>query len=264
MNFVFDLDGTICFEEERMSEQIVEALNAVEKDGHRVIFASARPIRDILSVIHPLFHDHILIGGNGALVVSEQIVIQSNPFNHHDLSKIMKLLKKQKATYLLDGNWNYTYNGPQNHPFLKNIDSFNTAQNVPLETHERVFKILVLHAKSLKGLEHSLQELDVTIHHHTSEGILDISPSSINKRSALQTLGIEHEGYIAFGNDANDIELFKGAQYAVMIGAHKSLRLYADDVVKYTPDLEILLIGQISKLSRHYASELTAKVEVLN
>ncbi len=78
MNFVFDLDGTICFKGEPMSQDIVQALHAVEDDGHRVIFASARPIRDMLPVIHPSFHDHILIGGNGSLVASEQTIVQSN------------------------------------------------------------------------------------------------------------------------------------------------------------------------------------------
>lgn len=252
MNFVFDLDGTICFRGKPMSQDIVQALHAVEDDGHRVIFASARPIRDMLPVIHPSFHDHILIGGNGSLVASEQTIVHSKSFDDRELSSITELLDKHNATYLIDSDWDYTYNGPQDHSILNNLDPAKTAQNVPLAHHDRIIKILILSANNLKSLENELLRMDVVVHYHGSEQVLDISPTSINKRTALQTLGIENEGYIAFGNDANDIELFKGAQYAVMIGSHKSLRFYADHTIDSTSPLESHIVEQIRLLSQKY------------
>lgn len=252
MNFVFDLDGTICFKGEPMSQVIVQALHAVEDDGHRVIFASARPIRDMLPVIHPSFHDHILIGGNGSLVASEQTIVHSKSFDDRELSFIIELLDKHNATYLIDSDWNYTYNGPQDHPILNNLDPAKTAQNVPLAHHDRIIKILILSANNLRALENELLRMDVVVHHHGSEQVLDISPTSINKRVALQTLGIESEGYVAFGNDANDIELFKGAQYSVMIGNYTSLRFYADHVIDSSIDLESHIAEQIKQLSQKF------------
>jgi len=94
--------------------------------------------------------------------------------------------------------------------------------------------------------------MNVVVHYHGSEQVLDISPTTLNKRTALQSLGIESEGYIAFGNDANDIELFKGAQYAVMIGSHKTLRFYADDTINSTNLLESRVAEQIRHLSQKY------------
>ena len=235
-----------------MTQDIVQALHAVEDDGHRVIFASARPIRDMLPVIHPSFHDHILIGGNGSLVASEQTIVQSKSFDDRELSFITELLDKHKATYLIDSDWDYTYNGPQDHPILNNLDPGKTAQNVPLAHHDRIIKILILSANNLKSLENELLRMDVVVHYHGSEQVLDISPTTINKRTALQSLGIEGEGYIAFGNDANDIELFKGAQYAVMIGSYKSLRFYADHVIDSSIHLEPRIAEQIKHLSQKY------------
>lgn len=51
MKFVFDLDGTICFKGKPLSVGIINALEACRQSGHEVIFASARPIRDLLPVL---------------------------------------------------------------------------------------------------------------------------------------------------------------------------------------------------------------------
>lgn len=51
MKFVFDLDGTICFKGQPVSEKILSALSKLTDQGHEVIFASARPIRDILPIL---------------------------------------------------------------------------------------------------------------------------------------------------------------------------------------------------------------------
>ncbi|MDI3410861.1 HAD hydrolase family protein [Bacillus sonorensis] len=45
MNFVFDLDGTICFEGQSVSEHLLMSFEELKAQGHEVIFASARPIR---------------------------------------------------------------------------------------------------------------------------------------------------------------------------------------------------------------------------
>ena len=51
MIFVFDLDGTICFKGKPLSQEICAALDECIQIGHEVVFASARPIRDLLPVL---------------------------------------------------------------------------------------------------------------------------------------------------------------------------------------------------------------------
>lgn len=43
MNFVFDLDGTLCFNGKSIDKEIIDALQELKFAGHQVIFASARP-----------------------------------------------------------------------------------------------------------------------------------------------------------------------------------------------------------------------------
>lgn len=60
--YVFDLDGTIVFQGKPISKAIVKAIKELERRGHEIIFASVRPICDMLPVIdeslyHPFAYD---------------------------------------------------------------------------------------------------------------------------------------------------------------------------------------------------------------
>ncbi|ORN86969.1 hypothetical protein B8A12_15265, partial [Staphylococcus aureus] len=45
MRFVFDIDGTLCFDGRLIDQTIIDTLLQLQHDGHELIFASARPIR---------------------------------------------------------------------------------------------------------------------------------------------------------------------------------------------------------------------------
>ncbi|WP_280954061.1 HAD hydrolase family protein [Lactococcus protaetiae] len=62
MIFVFDIDGTICFNGVKIADDILSALTALEKHGHQLVFASARPVRDMLPLLAN-FSENFLIGG---------------------------------------------------------------------------------------------------------------------------------------------------------------------------------------------------------
>lgn len=88
MKFVFDLDGTICFKGQPVSERILKSLEKLEAQGHQVIFASARPIRDLLPVLDKRFHTYPMIGGNGAIVANQCQIISTVHFDTKTLLKI--------------------------------------------------------------------------------------------------------------------------------------------------------------------------------
>lgn len=80
MNFVFDIDGTLSFDGRTIALPITQALTYLIRAHHKVVFASARPIRDLLPII-PEFEHQPLIGGNGVMTrVSEKLsVLQPLP-----------------------------------------------------------------------------------------------------------------------------------------------------------------------------------------
>ena len=249
MKFVFDLDGTICFKGQPISEGIVQRLELLIEEGHEVIFASARPIRDMLPVVDERFHNYILIGGNGSLVSKEGKVIHINSFMVEQVGLIMELIREHEATYLIDSDWDYAYTGAMDHPILNNVDSMKLANKVTVESLRNIVKILILSATNMEKLAEKLVELDVVVHKHKDENVLDISPRNIHKWSALRTIGVEEKQFIAFGNDANDISMFKEALHSVRIGDHPELGEYATESISLGTDVERSIIDTIGELS---------------
>lgn len=214
MNFVFDLDGTICFKGQPISPEIINALWQLHSAQHTIIIASARPIRDIYPVIPDWMKPLNMVGGNGAFIQKEQ-TIEVTAFDC--FPQLAHLIEQHQLTYLADSDWDYAYTGDVNHPIYRNIDANRLAQ--PHDSYVTLSSVvkLVLFTNDEKIIQ-QVQKLPVEIHLHNNEALIDISPKDINKYSGLQQLDIQD--YIAFGNDANDIPMFKYAKESICIGNH--------------------------------------------
>lgn len=249
MIFVFDLDGTICFKGRPITEKIVETIEELHNNGHEIIFASARPIRDMLPVLDKRFHSYTMIGGNGSLISTNGELIHSTSFTDMEFETIRSLLDKYNSTYLIDGDWDYTYTGPDDHPILNNLDPSSLANNVDLDVHASVVKALVLTSDNMEELLKELVSIGVVVHKHSNENILDISPNNIDKWNALSKLGIKKSDYIAFGNDTNDISLFVNSSYSIMIGSHEVLSQYASEFIQLNENTEDNIIERLNQIS---------------
>lgn len=60
MIYVFDIDGTICFNGKNINSTLIKKIKELE-ENNEVLFASARPIRDLLPVVKA-FESNTLIG----------------------------------------------------------------------------------------------------------------------------------------------------------------------------------------------------------
>ncbi|BCB03617.1 HAD-IIB family hydrolase [Bacillus sp. KH172YL63] len=252
MKFVFDLDGTICFKGKPVSENIVACLLDIKNQGHDVIFASARPIRDMLPVLDVKLHSFPMIGGNGSLLYKNGEVLHSTAFDSLDLKQILHLIDKYDVTYLIDGEWDYAYTGTPNHPILSFLDPANLAQALPVESLGPIVKVLLLTGSNVEGLTKELKKMDIVVHTHTDEEVVDLSPQNVHKWSALSSLGVKEGDFIAFGNDANDLSMFQHAKHAVMVGYHEGLSAFADEEIPLMDDYEEDIIQKLRELSSQY------------
>lgn len=253
MNFVFDLDGTICFKGKPVTDKILTTLENIQLKGHHILFASARPIRDMLPVLNQKFHSYTMIGGNGSLVSQNCKIIHSHSFTDSQVESIKSILDEFRATYLIDGEWDYSYTGPQDHPILNHLDPSKLAKMVDLDVHTSIIKILILTSDNMEELTKRISTLDVVTHQHGNENVLDISPKDIHKWNAINRLGIRQDEYIAFGNDANDITMFRNAKHSVMIGYHEELAKHATETIPLDENTEDMIVEKLKQLSQMYA-----------
>ncbi|RST59364.1 HAD family phosphatase [Siminovitchia terrae] len=252
MKFVFDLDGTICFRGIPVSDKILNKLEQLVEQGHEVLFASARPIRDLLPVLHERFHHYSMIGGNGAIVANQGKIISTTGFDETTLSKLKALINMYDVTYLIDGSWNYAYTGTTEHSIIRNLDPHKLAKNVPLGELHPIIKILMLTSNNMEKVKQELDTLDVVVNVHGNEGVLDISPKGIDKWAGLQQLGVIDGEYLAFGNDANDITMFQHAKHSIMIGENSQLRPFSTELLPMNNHIENTLIEKLRDLGSFY------------
>ncbi|MFK0012683.1 HAD-IIB family hydrolase [Streptomyces sp. NPDC091027] len=231
---VFDLDGTLCFDGRSIDRRIVSAIESCERGGHRLVFASARPVRDMLPVLDGAFPEAILIGGNGSLVSVGGQVRARAAFTPTTLAALLEAVERHAATYLADGPWDYAYTGPADHPILGRVDQGALASRVDLTELPQVVKFLVVGATDMPALARAGRLLGTTVNHHLDEQIIDFAPGTTNKWEALSDLGITD--YAAFGNDINDLDLLRNARHSVRVGTHPGLDGIARVTVPAEPE----------------------------
>ncbi len=253
MYFVFDLDGAISFEGEHISEGMREAMNHLVENDHEVVFTSAKTIRDMWSMIPREFHHHTMIGANGALIATNGKIVHTKSFTQEQMEEITHFIETFDATYLIDGDWDYDYTGPNDHHILKDIDPAHVAEMVPFDDLPSVVKVSILSSKDSKQFAEKLVDIDVRVTAHENEVGLDVRPKHVHKRSALEDLGIEKDNYVAFGSDGNDLTLFDHAHHSVIVGDHGDLAAIAKEVIQNVENVEQRIIGKIKELSERYA-----------
>ncbi len=217
MNFVFDIDGTISFNGQTIAPEISAAIVTLQRAGNRVIFASARPIRDLLPII-PAFKDCTLIGANGALIANKQQVKSVRPITDHDSAVVKQLIESEALSYVIDGQWDYAAAVPANHQILKQLDPGKLANRVLMTTLTNIIKIILLDLSSeqiVRLSDHLKRNTELAVIQHTTEGNLDLTAKGVNKWTTLQYLGVDH--YVAFGNDQNDLEMLANADTSVWV-----------------------------------------------
>lgn len=231
MNFVFDIDGTLCFDGKTIDETIIEALDELVEEGHEIIFASARPIRDLMPILPKQFKNKKLVGGNGCFI-SQNETITANFFTPTLFQQLHTIIEQHQLTYLADSEWDYAFTGNFEHPIYQNINH-SSAKNIPLLELQKICKVVLF--KPTSPVIEALTQLPISITTYKHEDAIDISPLGINKVYGLKKLQISE--FIAFGNDSNDQCLFENAQFSVCVGTndvHKyaSLTITKDEVAK--------------------------------
>ncbi|OXM14430.1 HAD-IIB family hydrolase [Paenibacillus herberti] len=231
MKFIFDLDGTICFKGQPLSDAMVQALDFLVEKGHEIIFASARPIRDLLPILPSHMHHFPMVGGNGGFVATGGTILSTIAFDPATAASIIGLIRSFEAEYLIDSKWDYAYSGSEEHPIRRNLDPQQRATNIGIDELTEIIKVVILHSLDGQKMLEELLKLPIVIYRHASEDIIDISPLGIDKWTGLQKLGIMPQEFIAFGNDANDVSMFKHAKRAICVGDHADLLLLTAEQV---------------------------------
>lgn len=220
--YVFDIDGTISTEGKKVHPTICRKLFELA-ESNQIIFASARPVRDMLPMLSDELHSSLFIGCNGGMAWKNGQTVLSHVFENDFVSRILDVMNNLEIPYVLDGEWNYSIS-KKDHPFHEYIRSLSNYEICEEDIiSSGVTKILILSEHHRDKILLHTKDDDVSIHPHRSDGFYDFTPKENNKYRTLSKL-IGREKYIAFGNDQNDFIMLREAEISVFIGEREDFK----------------------------------------
>jgi Cof subfamily protein (haloacid dehalogenase superfamily) len=235
---VLDLDGTLLNSKKEVSKRNLEAVLFCYQRGLRIVFATARPPR---AVNWFLPQDLLDIGAfvyyNGAQTICQETKIEFNesiPSNvtteildyclQHDPQIELTMEVKDEWFSLRELDYITSMNARSN-PIVKPLNEMKQYDAT---------KILLSGNNHIPGLFEKF-EGKVNILVTDNSQLIQIMPFLASKELAITKLcnlyNVELDSVIVFGDDYNDVGLFKKAGYSIAMGnAIKELKEIADEI----------------------------------
>lgn len=214
--YVFDIDGTLSHDGKKVNDTLCRRISRLSHH-HPVIFASARPIRDMLPMLSDDLHSSLLIGCNGGMAWKEGQTLFSALLEPQFVISILMRLNELHVPYVLDGEWNYALSSTPHtfHDYIRSLSQHEISEQALIAGG--VMKILILSEQHKADILAAAQDENVSVHTHRHDNFYDFTAQGNNKYRTLSTL-IGTDKYIAFGNDQNDFLMLEKAEIAVFIG----------------------------------------------
>lgn len=234
MNFIFDLDGTLTFDGKVIDEAILSAIRELKEAGNEIIFASARPFRDIIPLLPSDLRKSYIIGLNGAMVFYEEKLVEFRELELPIYRRLVNFAREKSLPFFIDDVYDYGVQFREEVIFFPFVDVLGVASEKELHdiTHPLKAVIFVKDTSLIRELMEMAEAEKSDLMYHEGEGILYVNPKNTSKATMAERLFKE---FICFGNDKNDIELFKKARFSVMVGDYEPLKEFSDERVGATP-----------------------------
>ncbi len=251
--FVLDLDGTVLYDFDSISQTLCQYIKEIQKQGHKVMIATGRPYRSSKFIYEAFGLDTPIVNYNGSLIhhplnkdfkaistlIQKEIIFDI--FHHNqDLIRnafselnddiylyrqekaIEPLLHADHATKLTIGPFHETIKNNINGMIIIGKQGTGQAIKAYIDNH---FK-----GKVLARIWHLSGEYD---------SILEVFAPEVNKGNAIKIvseyLNIPRENIVAIGDGHNDIEMIQYAGLGVaMKESHPELIQVADKILDYS------------------------------
>lgn len=220
--YVFDIDGTISNAGQKVHPAICNKIFGLT-ENNQIIFASARPVRDMLPMLSDELHSSVFIGCNGGMAWKDGRIILSYVLKPDFVSHMLNIMNALEIPYVLDGEWNYSVSNKA-HPFHEYIRSLSNHEVCEEDIISGgVTKILILSENHRDQILSHPKSYDVSVHTHRSDGFCDFTPQGNNKYRTLSELTGD-EKYVAFGNDQNDFIMLREAEISIFVGKREDFK----------------------------------------
>ncbi|KRK92724.1 Cof-type HAD-IIB family hydrolase [Companilactobacillus futsaii] len=243
-----DVDDTLLNSQNKITTQTKDALQKAWQMGIKIVLCSGRPLAGVNPYLKELGIDgdeQYVITYNGALVetVSGKI-ISKNTLDNDSYRKIASYATiNQMPYYVLDDDSN-VYTSDRNVNRFAVIQAWENSAGLLIRTPDELADDFEITKAAIVGEKEQLDKFEQPVKKQFSDdyyvvraagNFLEIMHQNVNKGSGLkklsQTLNIDPNEIMVFGDEQNDIPMFKFAGTAVAMGNGSDLaKSYADNV----------------------------------
>ncbi|HKL47495.1 MAG TPA: Cof-type HAD-IIB family hydrolase, partial [Candidatus Izemoplasmatales bacterium] len=216
----FDLDGTILIDGQLVAGT-QSLMKQLREQGHEVAIATGRNPNLLKDIDKKLEMNHMVLA-NGGYVISDHKVIYENfvPFN------VVKRMMEKADDFPFDLTIEYfdeyvayRQDTDQSLNFSKHFDLPIANYDDHVYPDRQVFAFVVFEDEVVKNIENDFPELQF----NKSGGIAyDVNPSGDLKASGVKELikylGYEISDVYAFGDNFNDVKMFKAVGHGIAMG----------------------------------------------
>ncbi|WP_342366150.1 HAD family hydrolase [Staphylococcus haemolyticus] len=248
----------MCFDGRQIDCKITDQLFSLHNIRHKIIFASARPIRDLLPVLPNKFHKFALIGGNGSIIsINGRInTLATNQFETFNVIK--HVINQYNLNYIVDDEWNYAARVDATNTIYQRLDPQLLAQKLTINEITSPIKTILLNIDE-KDFDEVVTYIatnapSLSLINHSNELNIDITAKYINKFTAIEHILGKYPMYVAFGNDHNDIEMLQHAKVGYFVNNESmdaSILKNNKNIRCIYANTEALCVS-LDELSKHY------------
>lgn len=218
----FDIDGTLLDERKQLPPSAKEALRCLQEAGHELVLASGRSPFMIARLAEELRIDSY-VGFNGQYVVLRGKRVYTNPFRTEDLHDLSKFAARlgHPLVYL---NESRMHSSVPYHPYVD--ECIGTLQHKHPEYEPRFYERTEIYQTMLFCAEREERQYEEVfpglrfVRWHPRS--VDVLPSGGSKANGIAQLigrlGFDPEQAYAFGDNLNDVEMFRYVGHSVAMG----------------------------------------------
>jgi len=220
----FDIDGTLSDPKKRhlgflesIPDSAKKAIEKLQENGVTPVLATGRNKNMIENAARKL-HICTLITSNGHVITHNGEVVYYEPIATEDKNAVAEYLNSLKLEYVIESlhqNTIVMHNETSSSFF---IDEYKKAGNPNSYRSAEVLQF-VYHSDDANRIKF---EIPGIISDKVAASVYNIHSSAISKATSisklLNTLDIPLEQSIAFGDEENDIEMFKAVGFSVCMG----------------------------------------------
>ena len=257
--YISDLDGTLLDDNMTLSEETIEILNTLMKEGLHFSFATARSIDSVEKIIKPLELKLPYIIYNGVAIYDpiartylrknslDKTIVHEILADVESLNPFVFVLDEQENNFIYykeftnEGQFNFA-----NSPVNKGDKRFKTTLDYKTLDFSEYLSVACIEKKENLLALYEKYKTNDTLELHLTEDVyqkeyywLEFAKKGSTKKDALLFLKefLNAQKLVTFGDNLNDISMFTIADEAYAVGnAHIDLKKIATEIIGNNTD----------------------------